>query len=38
MTPRIDVAKYLNSAAGRAMLSFSGQVEAGLERSLFELI
>jgi len=38
MTPRIDVAKYLNSAAGRALLSFSGHVGEGLERSLFELI
>src|SRR5919112_68248 len=38
MNPRLDVAKYLNSGMGRAMLNLSSQVEAVLERPLFELV
>ena len=38
MTPRLDLAKYINSALGRAMLNLSGETEARLERPLFELV
>jgi AhpD family alkylhydroperoxidase len=38
MNPRIDVTKYLNSGMGRAMLNLSSEVEAAIERPLFELV
>ncbi len=38
MNPRIDVTKYLSSGFGRAMLNLSAEVEATLDRPLFELI
>jgi AhpD family alkylhydroperoxidase len=38
MTPRVDVTKFLTSGMGRAMLSLSSEVEAAIERPLFELI
>ena len=38
MTPRVDVTKYLTSGIGRAMLSLSSEVEAAIDRPLFELI
>jgi AhpD family alkylhydroperoxidase len=38
MNPRIDTSKYLTSGMGRAMLTLSSEVEARLERPLFELI
>jgi AhpD family alkylhydroperoxidase len=38
MNPRIDITKYLSSGLGRAMLNLSAEVEAKLERPLFELI
>ena len=38
MTPRVDVTKFLTSGMGRAMLSLSSEVEAAVERPLFELI
>src|SRR3979409_1585179 len=38
MNPRIDVTKYLSSGLGRAMLNLSGEVEAKLDRPLFELV
>ena len=38
MNSRVDIAKYLNSGMGRAMLNLSGEVEAVIERPLFELI
>jgi AhpD family alkylhydroperoxidase len=38
MNSRVDITKYLNSGMGRAMLKLSGEVEALLERPLFELV
>jgi AhpD family alkylhydroperoxidase len=38
MKPRLDLTKYVNSGLGRAMLNLSGEVEARLERPLFELV
>jgi AhpD family alkylhydroperoxidase len=38
MNPRIDITKYLNSGMGRAMLNLSNEVEAVIERPLFELV
>jgi AhpD family alkylhydroperoxidase len=38
MTPRVDVTKYLTSGMGRAMLSLSSEVEAAIEKPLFELV
>jgi AhpD family alkylhydroperoxidase len=38
MNPRVDVTKYLTSGLGRAMLNLSSEVEARLERPLFELV
>jgi AhpD family alkylhydroperoxidase len=38
MNPRVDISKYLTSGMGRAMLTLSSEVEARLERPLFELI
>ena len=38
MNSRIDVTKYLSSGLGRAMLNLSAEVEAKLERPLFELV
>jgi AhpD family alkylhydroperoxidase len=38
MKPRLDLTKYINSGLGRAMLNLSGEVEARLERPLFELV
>jgi len=38
MTPRVDVTNFLTSGMGRAMLSLSSEVEAAIERPLFELI
>src|SRR5437868_11400975 len=38
MNSRIDIAKYLSSGVGRAMFQLSSEVEAELERSLFELV
>jgi AhpD family alkylhydroperoxidase len=38
MNSRIDITKYLASGMGRAMLNLSGEVEAVLERPLFELV
>ena len=38
MTPRVDVTKFLTSGMGRAMLNLSSEVEAAIERPLFELI
>jgi AhpD family alkylhydroperoxidase len=38
MNPRIDITKYLSSGIGRAMFNLSAEVEAKLERPLFELV
>jgi AhpD family alkylhydroperoxidase len=38
MTPRVDVTKYFTSGMGRAMLSLSSEVEAAIEKPLFELV
>ena len=38
MKPRLDLTKYINSGLGRAMLNLSGEVEARIERPLFELV
>jgi AhpD family alkylhydroperoxidase len=38
MKPRLDLTKYINSGLGRAMFNLSSEVEAGLERPLFELV
>jgi AhpD family alkylhydroperoxidase len=38
MTSRLDLTKYVTSGMGRAMLDLSSQVEAGVERRLFELV
>jgi len=38
MNPRLDIAKYLNSGMGRAMLNLSSEVAAAIERPLFELV
>ena len=38
MKPRIDVTKYLSSGLGRAMFNLSAEVEAKLDRPLFELV
>jgi AhpD family alkylhydroperoxidase len=38
MNPRIDITKYLSSGLGRAMLNLSAEVEAKLDRPLFELV
>ena len=38
MKPRIDLTKHINSGLGRAMLSLSSEVEARLDRRLFELV
>jgi AhpD family alkylhydroperoxidase len=38
MNSRIDVTNYLSSGLGRAMLNLSAEVEAKLDRPLFELV
>ncbi len=38
MNPRIDITKYLSSGFGRAMLNLSAEVDAKLDRPLFELV
>jgi AhpD family alkylhydroperoxidase len=38
MNSRVDITKYLNSGMGRAMLKLSSEVEAVIERPLFELV
>ena len=38
MKPRLDLTKYLSSGLVRAMLNLSGEVEARIERPLFELV
>jgi AhpD family alkylhydroperoxidase len=38
MNSRIDITKYLSSGLGRAMLNLSAEVEAKLDRPLFELV
>lgn len=38
MKPRVDVGKYIASGMGRALLTLSGEVEAQIERPLFELV
>ena len=38
MNSRIDVTKYLSSGLGRAMLNLSAEVDAKLDRPLFELV
>ncbi len=38
MNPRLDPTKYINSGLGRAMLTLSSEVEAIIERPLFELV
>ena len=38
MNPRLDNTKYLNSGMARAMLNLSSEVEAAIERPLFELV
>jgi AhpD family alkylhydroperoxidase len=38
MSPRIDVSPYVTSGLGRALLSFSSEVESRIERPLSELI
>jgi AhpD family alkylhydroperoxidase len=38
MNPRVDITKYLSSGMGRAMLTLSSEVEARIERPLFELV
>jgi AhpD family alkylhydroperoxidase len=38
MKPRLDVTKYLNSGLLRAMFALSSEVEARLEKPLFELV
>jgi AhpD family alkylhydroperoxidase len=38
MKTRIDITKYLSSGLGRAMFNLSSEVEAKLERPLFELV
>jgi AhpD family alkylhydroperoxidase len=38
MTSRLDATKYVASGMGRAMLELSSQVEARVERRLFELV
>jgi AhpD family alkylhydroperoxidase len=38
MNPRIDITKYLSSGIGRAMFNLSAEVEAKLDRPLFELV
>jgi AhpD family alkylhydroperoxidase len=38
MNTRLDISKHLNSGMGRAMLTLSSEVEARIERPLFELV
>jgi AhpD family alkylhydroperoxidase len=38
MKPRVDIGKYVASGMGRALLTLSGEVEARIERPLFELV
>src|ERR671935_110599 len=38
MSPRINLAKYINSDLGRAMLNFSSAIDGKLEQSLYELV
>jgi AhpD family alkylhydroperoxidase len=38
MNSRVDIAKYLTSGLGRAMLNLSNEVETRLERPLVELV
>jgi AhpD family alkylhydroperoxidase len=38
MNPRLDISKHINSGLGRAMLNLSNEVQAKLERPLFELV
>ena len=38
MTSRLDATKYVTSGMGRALLELSSQVEARVERRLFELV
>jgi AhpD family alkylhydroperoxidase len=38
MTPRINIAKYINGDLGRAMLNLSSAVDGKLEQPLYELV
>ena len=38
MNPRLDITKYINSGLGRAMLTFSNEVQSKLDKKLFELV
>jgi AhpD family alkylhydroperoxidase len=38
MKPRVDVTKYMTSGMGRAILSLSSEVDAAIDRPLFELV
>jgi AhpD family alkylhydroperoxidase len=38
MNPRIDITRHLSSGPARAMLKLSAEVEAALDRPLFELV
>jgi AhpD family alkylhydroperoxidase len=38
MQPRLDLTKHIGSGLGRAMLNLSSEVEARLDRRLFELV
>jgi AhpD family alkylhydroperoxidase len=38
MKPRVDAGKYITSGMGRALLALSGEVEAKIEKPLFELV
>ncbi|MET0552657.1 MAG: carboxymuconolactone decarboxylase family protein [Vicinamibacteria bacterium] len=38
MKPRVDAGKYVTSGMGRALLALSAEVEAKIEKPLFELV
>jgi AhpD family alkylhydroperoxidase len=38
MNPRLDITKYITSGLGRAMLTFSNEVQSKLDKKLFELV
>ena len=38
MNPRLDITKYITSGLGRAMLTFSNEVQSKLDKQLFELV
>jgi AhpD family alkylhydroperoxidase len=38
MNPRLDITKYISSGLGRAMLTFSNEVQSKLDKKLFELV